>query len=82
MWKCLLVDLVKECCNLVNMHIGPYTDGVMLRSISRSLIHLRSDVVWDVLEMNCSTASTLACLMGRRRRNWDTVSRFHPITVF
>ena len=41
-----------------------------------------SDVVWYVLGVAFSAASTLYFRMGSRKTNWDTMSKFRPKTVF
>ena len=65
-WTYLPAALLRACCTISNMPLDTATSRVMLRSIPRSLRHLRSDLVWAVLGMSVSAASTLACRLGRR----------------
>ena len=68
-WTCLPANHLRAFCTLEKIPLGPATSRVMLCSIPRCLRHLRSDVVWDVLGMACSSDSNLACLLVRRRSN-------------
>ena len=68
-WTCLPEDLLKTFCTLVKIPLVPDTSRVILRSITRRLSHLHSDVVWAILGVACSADSNLACRIGRRRGN-------------
>ena len=69
-WVCLPVTLLRECCTSVNMPLNPATAGVMLHSIPRSLIHLRSEVECAFLGMADSAAANFYYRLGGRRSRW------------